>query len=296
MDVLQSWAQERADLVEQVATCVVAVQTAKGRSLSGIVWDAETIITAAENLTADRVVVRSAAERLEAEVVALDLATDVAVLRVPSSLTAAQRGASEQLRAGQPVVLVGREATQLLAQWADIQLVGPSWRSRRGGNIARVIRFSTRLDEVLEGAGIFDAAGALCAMAVPNPRGRALGIPVETLTAVQARVAQYGYLPQPYLGVRLQPVWLDEAQRTRFGQDRETAVIVTGVDPDSPAQAAGLVFGDLLLGVCGHAVHSPGAVAREIGATAIGSTLQLDVVRAGEKRQLSMTVGERPRR
>jgi len=296
MNALQSWAQERADLVEQVAAAVVAIQTPKGRSLSGIVWDAETIVTAAENLTADQVVVRSASERLDAEVVALDLATDVAVLRVHSGLPAAARGTSERLRAGQPVALLGREATQVLAQWADIQLVGPSWRSRRGGDIARTIRFATRLDEALEGAGIFDATGALCAMAVPNPRGRALGIPVETLTAVQARVAQHGYLPQPYLGVRLQPVWLDETQRTELGRDRETAVIVTGVDPNSPAQTAGLVFGDLLLGVCGHAVHSPGAVAREIGATAIGSTLELDILRAGEKRQLSMTVGERPRR
>jgi len=296
MDALQSWAQERADLVEQVAAGVVAVQTSKGRSLSGIVWDAETIVTAAENLTADRLVVRSAAERFDAEVVALDLATDVALLRVHSSLPAPQRGASERLRAGQPVVLVGREATQPLAHWADIQLVGPSWRSRRGGEIARTIRFSMRLDETLEGAGIFDAAGALCAMAVPNARGRALGIPIETLTAVQARVAQHGYLPQPYLGVRLQPVWLDEAQRAQFGRERETAVIVTGVEPDSPAQAAGLVFGDLLLDVSGHAVHSPGAVARQIGAAAIGSTLQLEVLRAGERKQLSMTIGERPRR
>jgi len=296
MDALQNWARERADLVEQAAPSVVAVQTSKGRSLSGIVWDAETIVTAAENLTADRLVVRSAAERFDAEVVALDLATDVALLRAHSSLPAARRGASEQLRAGQAVVLVGREANQPLAQWTDIQLVGPSWRSRRGGEIARTIRFSMRLDEALEGAGIFDAAGALCAMAVPNARGRALGIPIETLAAVQDRVARHGYLPQPYLGVRLQPVWLDEAQRTRLGRERETAVIVTGVEPDSPAQAAGLVFGDLLLDVDGHAVHSPGAVSREIGATAIGSTLQLEVLRAGEKKQLSMRIGERPRR
>jgi len=296
MEALQNWARERADLVEQVAASIVAVQTAKGRSLSGIVWDAETIVTAAENLTADRVVVQSAAERWDADVLALDLATDVAVLRVRSSLRAAPRGASEQLRAGQPVVLIGRESALPLAQWGDIQLVGPSWRSRRGGEIARTIQFSMRLDEKLEGAGIFNAAGTLCAMAVPNARGRALGIPVETLMAVQARVAQYGYLPQPYLGVRLQPVWLDAPQRAQLGRDRETAVIVTGVDEDSPAHAAGVLFGDMVLAVGDQAVNSPGAVAREIGTTAIGSTLSLQILRAGEKRQLTLTIAERPRR
>ncbi|HYA65216.1 MAG TPA: S1C family serine protease [Burkholderiaceae bacterium] len=295
MNTLQTWAQERADLVERLADSVVAVQTAKGRWLSGVVWDAQTVVTAAESLTGDRVVVRSAAQRHDAEVAALDLATDVAVLRVRSELAIPTRAEGAALRCGQPVVLVGRDAGEPLAQWTDIQLVGPAWRSRRGGQIARTIRFSLRLDDALEGGAIFDVAGSLCAMVVPNARGRAIGIPVETLAAVVGRVAQYGYLPQPYLGVRLQPVWLDEAQRKDLGRERETAVIVTGVDAGSPAQSAGLMFADLVLSLADRPVHSPGEVAREIGVTPIGSVLPIQVLRAGVKKDLSMTIGERPR-
>ena len=108
VNALQSWAQERADLVEKAAAFAVAVQTAKGRSLSGIVWDAETVVSAAESLTGDRVVVRSEVDRFDAEVAALDLATDVAVLRVRSGLALPARGTSATLRSGQPVLMVGR--------------------------------------------------------------------------------------------------------------------------------------------------------------------------------------------
>ena len=295
MNALQGWAQERADLVQRVALSVVGVQSTSGRSLSGIVWDSETVVTAAENLAGDCVQVRSATERFDAQVAAVDLATDVAVLRLRTPLVVPTRGASDALRAGEPVLLIGRDGGDTLAQWTDIQLVGPSWVSRRGGQILRTIRFSLRLDDALEGGAIFDSGGALCAMAVPNARGRALGIPIETLAAVVRRVAQHGYLPQPYLGVRLQPVWLDEAQRRQLGREREVAVLVSGVDANSPAQAAGLIFGDLLLSLAERPVHSPGAVAREIGALAIGSVVTMQVLRAGEKKQIEIAVGERPR-
>lgn len=295
MNALQSWAQERADLVARVASSVVCVQTGPGRSLSGIVWDEQTVVTAAEGLSGDRALVHTRQDRFEAEVAALDLTTDVGVLRVRSGQSAPARGDSGSLRAGQPVVLVGQDAGDTLAQWADVQRVGPAWRSRRGGQIARTIRFSFRLDAALEGSAVFDASGALCAMAVPGARGRAIAIAVETLEAVTARVAQFGYLPQPYLGVRLQPVWLDEVQRKEFERERDTAVIVTGVDARSPAQDAGLAFGDLLLSLDNRPVYSAGAVAREIAATGIGAVVQLEVRRGGAKKGFSVTVGERPR-
>lgn len=295
MSRLQEWASERLALTDRVAEGVVSVATAKGRTLSGLVWDADTVLSSAEGLSGDRVEVRAGEARFEAQVAARDLATDVAVLRVTTGLSAVVPGDSTALRTGEPVVLAGRDAAGPSVQWTDLQSVGPAWRSRRGGDIARAIRLPLRLDEALEGGGIFTLAGTLCAMAARNPRGRALGIPVETLAAVAARVARHGYLPVPYLGVRLQPVWLDDAQRAELGHARGSAVIVTGVDADSPARAGGLAFGDLLLALAERPVHSPGGVARELATATIGSPLTLQVWRAGARQALTLMVGERPR-
>jgi S1-C subfamily serine protease len=295
-NVLQQWATEQSELTAQVATGVVAVEASRRRSLSGIAWNAETVVTAAEPLAcANRVTVHTGTESLAAEVLGLDLSTDVAVLRVRSNLPAPARADSAVLRAGQPVLVAGRESGGPMAAWSHVQYLGPAWRSRRGGEIARRIRLEPALDAGLEGGGIFEPGGRLCAMAVLGPRGRVLGIPAETLAEVVERVARHGYLPQPYLGLRLQPVWLDETLRVQLERQRGPAIIVIGVDPGSPAATAGMVFGDLVLSVADETVETPIDVTRQIGRVPIGSAIAIELLRAGARQRLSVVTGERLR-
>jgi len=299
MNSLQDWARERAELAQGAAAAVVAVEDAKGRSLGGIVWDGTTVVTAAEGLARGAVRIRTATGDVEGEVAAADRATDVAILRLPataaSGLGGARHGDSAALQTGQPVLLAARDDSGPLVLWTDLLRVGPAWRSSQGGEIARSIHLATRIHGRFEGAGLFDVGGRLCAMVVPGPRRRGLGIPVETIAGVVARVAQHGYLPQPYLGVRLQPVWIDESQAAAIGRGRGPAVIVTGVESDSPAHRAGLVLGDFILALGAKEVGRPAAIAREIGAAAIGSQINFEVLRAGSRQRIAVAVGEQPR-
>jgi S1-C subfamily serine protease len=295
-NVLQQWVTEQGEFTARAATGVVAVEASRRRSLSGIAWDAETVVTAAEPLAcANRITVHTGTESLAAEVIGLDLATDVAVLRARTSVPAPARTDSAALRAGQPVLVAGRDVGGAVVAWSHVQYLGPAWRSRRGGDIARGIRFAPALDAVLEGGGVFESGGRLCAMAVLGPRGRVLGIPAETVAGVVERVAHHGYLPQPYLGLRLQPVLLDEALRAQLERQRGPAVIVIGVDPESPAMLAGMVFGDLVLAVAGEPVATPIDVTRQIGRVAIGSPVAIELLRAGVRQFASVVIGERPR-
>jgi S1-C subfamily serine protease len=52
-------------------------------------------------------------------------------------------------------------------------------------------------------------------------------------------VEQHGYLPRPYLGLRLQHLWLDEATRERWGRANRAIAAVAGVEAGSPADKAG---------------------------------------------------------
>jgi serine protease Do len=294
--VLQQWATEASDFTARVAPGVVAVEASRRRRLSGIVWNAETVVTAAEPLAcANRITVHTGTESLAAEVIGLDLSTDVAVLQVRNDLPAPARTDSAALRAGQTVLVAGRESGGPVAAWSHVQYLGPAWRSRRGGEIARRIRLEPALDAGLEGGGVFEPGGRLCAMAVLGPRGRVLGIPAETLAGVVERVARHGYLPQPYLGLRLQAVWLDETLRLQLERPRGPAIIVIGIDPGSPAATAGIVFGDLVLAVADETVATPIDVTRQIGRVAIGSTVAIELLRAGVRQQVSVVMGERPR-
>jgi serine protease DegQ len=293
--LLKEWAAERRDLVVRSTSAVVGIERPRGRTFSGVVWDDETVVTAAEALSgALHVLVHAGAEPVDGEVIGVDLSTDVGVVRARTGLTPASRAAADSLHAGDTVVVAGREGGGPLVAWNHVEHVGPAWRSRRGGEISRAIRLAPALAESFEGAGVFDLEGKLTVMAVPGPRRRVLGIPVETIARVVAPVLEHGYLPQPFLGIRLQPVWLDEEIRARLGR-RGPGVIVTGIEPGSPAAAAGVLFGDLLLSVGGMEVEGPLQVSGSLGRASIGTSVELELLRAGARQQATVVIGERSR-
>jgi S1-C subfamily serine protease len=260
---------------------------------SGIVWDSETLVTAAEILHgSDSVTVHTAHDTVSAEILACDLAVDVAVLKAKTGAPGISAAKPAALLAGDDVLVAGRGESASSIVWTHVELVGPAWRSRSGGELDRLIRLSPGLHPTLEGGGVFDLQGRLCAMAVRGPHNRTLGIPSETIERVVGTVLQYGRLPQPYLGVRLQPVRLDDSLRQQLSRRGAEATIVVGVEADSPA-AATLLFGDLILSVAGQPIQN--AIDLKIALTRIppGSPVGVQVYRAGSRLDTTVVVRER---
>jgi S1-C subfamily serine protease len=195
---------------------------------------------------------------------------------------------------GDAIAVLGRGPRGPAAIWGSVRLVGAAWRSRRGGEIAQRLEFDVRFDPMLEGAAVIDMQGTIIAMAVPGPFRRVIGIPAATIEQIVAKVERHGHLPKPYLGVRLQPLWLDEATRTQLGRSSHAIAVVGGIDADSPAAVANLALGDLLLRVDGQSVESAEALAQQI-ANAAGQTIALEVLRGGQPIVVDIKVGERPR-
>jgi S1-C subfamily serine protease len=106
---------------------------------------------------------------------------------------------------------------------------------------------------------------------------------------------QHGRLPQPYLGVRLQPVRLDESLRQQLGRRGLDAAIVVGVEPDSPAEAARLLFGDLVLSVAGQPIEHAMDLKIALARAPLGSPAGVQVYRAGVKHDITVVVRERSR-
>jgi S1-C subfamily serine protease len=292
--VLQQWSRDRSDLAASLAPNTLAIRLGRHRSLSGMRWRGPLAVTAAEALAgSDEVLVISDRGEQRAPVVACDLATDVAVLRLDAEQPVSTALAVEPvLAAGAGVVIVGRSQRGALVGFGAVRVAGPAWRSRRGGAIAQRLEFEAALDARFEGALVADLAGAVKAMLVPGPRGSLLGIPAATIDRIVAAVEQHGYLPRPYLGVRLQPLWLDETTRARWQRSAPSVAAVAGVAPDSPAQAAGLAAGDLLEAIDGVAVDDVESVVAQIGASAPGRRLALQVRRGGEPQTLEVTLAE----
>ncbi len=293
---LTEWAAARRSLTERASLGVVGIDRGRGVRFSGIVWDSETLVTAAEILHgADCVTIQTAGDSVPAEILACDLSIDVAVLKAKTGAPGISAARPSSLASGDDVLIAGRGESATAMVWTHVEQVGPAWRSRSGGELDRLIRLSARLHPSLEGGGAFDLEGRLCAMAVRGPRHQTLGIPCETIERVVSTVLQHGHLPQPYLGVRLQPVRLDEPIARQLERQGLDAAIVVGVEPGSPAAAANLLFGDLILSVAGQPIEN--AIDIKIAMTRIplGSPVGVQVYRAGAKLDTTVIVRERGR-
>jgi serine protease Do len=293
---LSEWGAARRALAERAALGVVGIDRGRGVRFSGIVWDSDTLVTAAEVLHgADSVTVQTAQGSVPAQILACDLSVDVAVLKAKTGAPGIAAAKPTNLAAGDDVVVAGRGRAGAMIIWSHAEQVGPAWRSRSGGELDRLITLSPRLHSSLEGGGVFDVEGRLCAMAVRGPRHQTLGIPSETIERVVTTVLQHGRLPQPYLGIRLQPVALDEPLRQHLARSGSDAAIVVGVEPASPAAAAGLLFGDLILSVTGQPVENGIDLKMALKRVPLGATVNLQVYRAGALLDTAVIVRERSR-
>jgi len=341
--LLKQYSDERAALVQTAVPKAAAVILGRRRVLCGIRWRDDLIITAAEAIGgADQLDVQFDSDNgLEANVIATDLTTDIAILRVGSTADAAASAASSAavsvasranaagtgvsvashteaagasgpvaarvgsadtpstgarlLRIGETIAVVGRTLRGPAVIWGSVRLAGPAWSSRRGGKIDQRIELDVGFDPSFEGAAVIDTSGNIVAMAVPGPYHRVLGIPAATIETVVAKVDQFGHLPKPYLGIRLQPLWLDDDTRTKLGRKGRGIAAVGGVDAGSPAEQAHIELGDLLLRLDGQSADSVNDMARRIASATPGQTIALEVLRGGKPLTINVQVGERPR-
>ena len=310
--LLKQYSDERAALVQSVVSKAAAIILGRRRVLSGIRWRDDLIVTAAEAIGgAEQVDVQLEGDELEAHVVATDLTTDIAILRVgtagataaatagvvPTTSIAARTlpTTTRLLRVGDTIAVVGRTLRGPAAIWGTVQLAGPAWNSRRGGKIDQRLELDVGFDPTFEGAAVIDTDGTIAAMAVPGPYHRVLGIPAATIEAVVAKVDQFGHLPKPYIGIRLQPLWLDDDTRTKLGRKSRGIAVVGGIDTGSPAAQAHVELGDLLLTLDGEVAESVNGMVRRIASTTPGQTVALEVLRGGKPLTINVQIGERPR-
>jgi S1-C subfamily serine protease len=117
-------------------------------------------------------------------------------------------------------------------------------------------------------------------------------IPAAIAWKTAATVLEHGSLKRGFLGLAGQPVSLPEQQKGADG--RGQALLIVGVTAGSPAAAAGILVGDLLLEFDGHPVEAPEELLDLLLGDRVGKTIVLKVLRGGTAVEFPITVGERP--
>jgi S1-C subfamily serine protease len=284
---LQDLSGALVGLVAAAAPAVVSVHSHRSRS-SGFVWRPGFIVTADEALAdeGDVAVELSGGNTVAATVAGRDPATDIALLRIDRTDLPPAALNELELAAGAVAVVVGAEDGEPTAALGVVSRAGGPWRSMRGGEIDARLELAIPLRRRAEGGLALDAAGRAFGMAVFGPRRRVLVIPTATIERVAAKLESHGRIGRGYLGLGLQPVAVETGEGS--------GAMVMSVDPKGPGALAGVHQGDVIVAWNGEPIRHLQSVLRSLGSDSVGRTITLGLRRAGEARQVPLTIGERP--
>ena len=265
---------------------------------SGIIVDASQGYIVTNNHVvsgAQQIAVRlSDGRTMPAELVGADQLTDVAVVRVKADdLTQIEFGDSTSLRVGDSVIAIGNPFG--LGETVTSGIV--SALGRTGLNIEGYedfIQTDASINPGNSGGALMTLDGRLAGMntAILAPSGGNVGIgfavPSKMVKAVMAQLVQHGRVDRGQLGVTIQDLTPDLAAALKTSQ--ATGAVVASVNPGSAADKAGLEAGDIIVAVDAEAVRTSADLRNIIGLTPVGTTLTLQVVRKGQKMDLSATI------
>jgi S1-C subfamily serine protease len=293
---LSQMSAEVAALVAQASLSTVSYQSGS-RSCSAFLLQQNVVVAASDAVEAEGdapIPIATKPGQLQGRLIGRDAATDIAVLKVDGTVgEPLPLAADAPVAVGQAAIVVGQSQFGVSCSVGFVSLVGSAWESMRGGKIDRRIRLDIRLESHQEGGPVLNPEGQCIGMAVFGPRRRALVIPAATVERVASELLTHGRIKRGYLGVTVQPVRLQPKPAPQPEEGR-VGVMVISLDPNGPAQQAGILQGDVITALDGITVSTARQLHRLLGSETAGRNIQCEVVRAGKLQIVNLTIGERP--
>jgi S1-C subfamily serine protease len=239
-------------------------------------------------------VIFSDGARHEARIVGDDPETDIAVIRADvSSLMPVAIGDSSSLQVGQLVIAIGNPyGFQTTVTAGVVSAMGRTFRSASGRLIDSVIQTDAALNPGNSGGPLVNSRGEVIGVntAVILPaQGLCFAIPSNTAKFVAAKLIRDGKITRSYIGVGGQNVPLHRKVVRYYDLPVETGVLVTGVEPNSPASRAGVQDGDLIVRFGDHDIREIDDLHRLLTDEAVGHEKSLTIIRRTEKLDLRVT-------
>jgi S1-C subfamily serine protease len=294
-DALTALSRRIASLVAERSAHLVRVEGRRRGPASGIVWSSDgLVITSSHGVERDEQIEVGlpSGDSAEAELVGRDPTTDLALVRVRATGLFPAEWADAQPDAGELVLALSRPGRSPRAALGVVARAAGEYRAAGGGRIDRWLETSLDPAPGLSGSLAVGASGAALGLATSGlVRGAVMVVPPTTLRRVVRSLAAHGGVRRGFLGITTFPVRLPTALAAPAGQSG--ALLVSAVEPESPAARAGLLLGDGLLAIGGVRVTEPTDLLPLLEEERIGEALPVRLVRAGELREITVTVGAR---
>ena len=285
LDVFSALDQALAAAVASAAPSVIHVARGHGGG-TGIAWSDDLAITSSYH-TPDRTrvgigQVDGSLDRRDAEVIGRDAGSDVALVRVTGGgLVPARLRELDGLAVGNLALALGRPGRTARASLRAIGVLGPELRTPYGGRLERYVESDRQIPRGFAGGPLVDKDGAVIGMNTRTLlRGADLAVPAVTLRRIVAELQQHGGVRRGYFGVGSYPA---------HGPD---GALVASLEAGGPAEAAGVLVGDIVVELDGVAIAGPDDLREALGDRP-GKAVQVIVLRGGQRVVLQATLGSK---
>jgi S1-C subfamily serine protease len=292
---------ELAGIVEKLAPHVVSVHARRHYPSSGLLWAPDVVVTSNHTIQREEDISITLADgkTTTAALVGRDPGSDLALLKLAAPAgSGTSLARAESPKAGELALVLGRSPNSgVNASLGIISAVSGEWRTWRGGQLEAYIRLDAKLFPHSSGGAVVNARGELIGIATDSlSRIAGVAVPVSTVARVTEKLLEKGFVPRGYLGVGIQPVALPEQLAKNLSLSNQSGLMVLMVEPEGPADKAGVLIGDILVGVGDKTIEHPEDLQKYSDSGVIGKQTTAKFIRGGVIKDLSITVGERPRR
>ena len=234
----------------------------------------------------------------DAKLVGADAQSDLAVLKIEArqALPFVEFGESNSARVGDWVIAIGNPFG--LGGTVTSGIISSVLRNTGGGAYDRYLQTDASINRGNSGGPLFDMQGKVIGVnnAIISPTGGSVGIgfaiPAEVAAPIVEKLRAGEAIERGYLGVSIQPVTEDLA--ASLGLPRNQGEIVQLVSPGEAADKAGVQAGDIVLSIDGKDVTPDQTLSFLVANIRPGARIPVVVLRNGERRTLSVVVGQRP--
>jgi len=296
--LLDAYSQAVIRAVEAVGPAVASIEAGRSRGSGFIFTPDGLLVTNSHVIAGMRPLTVSLADgrTFPADVIGDDPETDLAVLRlgVPAGGAAplpwATLGDSRAVRVGQVAIAIGNPfGFQHSVTSGIVSALGRSLRSRTGRLMDDILQSDAALNPGNSGGPLVTTRGEVIGVntaMIQSAQGLSFSIASNTARFVAAQLIRDGAVHRSYIGVAGQTVTLPRALARAHAVAAGAGILAATIETSSPAQAAGLKEGDIILAFAGAPVAGVDDLHRLLTDERTGTPTPMVILRRGQRREL----------
>lgn len=272
----------------------VAIHARRRIPSSGIVWRDGLIVAASHTVRRDGdvPVTLPNGESITASVVGRDPGTDLVLVRANGVRSSAERADESEGSVGSFVLAVGRPGggREISASFGIISAKSAAWRTAHGTQLDGVLRLDVGVYDGFSGGPLVAASGRV--IGINNSalaRGGAAALSASAVDSFVDELLSRGHVRRPFIGVAVHPVTLSQSAVDRHKLPSSSALVVLSVGAGTPAEAAGILVGDVLLRAGTHIFERMSDLLDAIVHIEDGKVLELGILRGGTPTTVSVS-------